>query len=61
MLLIKYYENAKDNVALARCIDVMAQLMLKYGSKVLEQQEQNMFETKICENILDKQNFQKAV
>lgn len=39
MLLIKYYENAKDNVALASCIDVMAQLMLKYGSKVLEQQK----------------------
>ncbi len=40
MLLIKYYENAKDNAAFARCIDVMAQLMLKYGNKVLEQQEQ---------------------
>lgn len=40
MLLIKYYENAKDNAAFTRCIDVMAQLMLKYGNKVLEQQEQ---------------------
>ena len=38
--MIKYYENAKDNAAFARCIDVMAQLMLKYGNKVLERQEQ---------------------
>lgn len=38
--MTKYYENAKDNAAFARCIDVMAQLMLKYGNKVLEQQEQ---------------------
>lgn len=40
MLLIKYYENVKDNAAFTRCIDVMAQLMLKYGNKVLEQKEQ---------------------
>ncbi len=39
MPLRKYYENAKDNAAFARCVDVMAQLMLKYGNKVLEQQE----------------------
>ncbi len=37
--MTKYYENAKDNAAFARCIDVMAQLMLKYGNKVLEKQE----------------------
>lgn len=40
MLLIKYYENVKDNAAFTRCTDVMAQLMLKYGNKVLEQKEQ---------------------
>lgn len=38
--MIKYYENVKDNAAFTRCIDVMAQLMLKYGNKVLEQKEQ---------------------
>ena len=38
--MTKYYENAKDNSAFARCIDVMAQLMLNYGNKVLEQQAQ---------------------
>ncbi len=38
--MTKYYENEKDNAAFVRCIDVMAQLMLKYGNKVLERQEQ---------------------
>lgn len=34
----KIYENAKDNAAFDRCVDVMARLMLKYGNQVLEQQ-----------------------
>lgn len=59
MLLIKYYENAKDNVALASCIDVMAQLMLKYGSKVLEQQEQNLFEKKFVKIFWINKTFRK--
>ncbi len=33
----KYYDNVKDNTAFERCVDVMANLMLKYGSQVLEQ------------------------
>ena len=33
----KIYENAKDNAAFDRCVDVMARLMLKYGNQVLEQ------------------------
>lgn len=37
MRLSKIYENAKDNAAFDRCVDVMAKLMLKYGSQVLEQ------------------------
>lgn len=37
MRLSKIYENAKDNAAFDRCVDVMARLMLKYGNQVLEQ------------------------
>ena len=37
----KIYENAKDNAAFDRCVDVMARLMLKYGSQVLEQRGEN--------------------
>lgn len=37
----KYYDNAKDNAAFDRCIDVMAKMMLKYGNQVLERQEKN--------------------
>ena len=40
MRLSKIYENAKDNAAFDRCVDVMARLMLKYGSQVLEQREE---------------------
>lgn len=32
----KYYDNARDNAAFERCVDVMAGLMLKYGCQVLE-------------------------
>lgn len=34
----KYYDDPKYNAAFDRCIDVMAKLMLKYGSDVLEKQ-----------------------
>ena len=37
MRLSKIYENARDNAAFDRCVDVMARLMLKYGNQVLEQ------------------------
>lgn len=37
MRLSKIYENAKDNAAFDRCVDVMARLMLKYGNQILEQ------------------------
>ena len=37
MRLSKIYENAKDNAAFDRCVDVMARLLLKYGNQVLEQ------------------------
>ncbi len=35
----KYYENAKDNAAFDRCIEVMARLMQKYGPAVIEKWE----------------------
>lgn len=35
----KVYDDPKYNAAFDRCIDVMANLMLKYGSQVLEKRE----------------------
>ncbi|MCD7739204.1 MAG: hypothetical protein LUH58_09235 [Lachnospiraceae bacterium] len=32
----KYYDNAKDNAAFERCVDVMAGMFVKYGPGVLE-------------------------
>lgn len=32
----KYYEDAKDNAAFDRCIDVMVRLMQKYGPSLIE-------------------------
>lgn len=34
----KYYDNPKYNAAFDRCIDVMTQLMQKYGPQLLEKQ-----------------------
>lgn len=33
----KYYDTETDNASFVRCIDVMAKLIQKYGSTVLEQ------------------------
>ena len=54
-LLKKYYDNAKDNAAFDRCIDVMAKLIQRYGPQVLKQQEK-----KVCEEELPQQHFGKA-
>lgn len=35
----RYYENATYNAAFERCIDIMTQMLQKYGEKVLELQE----------------------
>lgn len=35
----RYYENATYNAAFERCIDIMTQMIQKYGGKVLEVQE----------------------
>lgn len=40
-LLKKYYDDPKYNAAFDRCVDVMARLMLKYGSDVLARQEKD--------------------
>ena len=35
----KYYEDAKYNAAFERCIDVMARMVQRYGSQILEKKE----------------------
>ena len=36
----KYYEEAKYNAAFDRCVDVMSQMLQKYGHQVLDKLEQ---------------------
>ena len=40
-LLKKYYEDAKYNAAFVRCVDVMSQMLQKYGHQVLDKLEQD--------------------
>ena len=40
----KYYEDAKYNAAFVRCVDVMSQMLQKYGHQVLEQDAQQKVE-----------------
>ena len=40
-LLKKYYEEAKYNAAFDRCVDVMSQMLQKYGHQVLDKLEQD--------------------
>ena len=44
----KYYEDAKYNAAFERCVDVMVQLIEKYGHQVLEKLEQDTPQTEKC-------------
>ena len=37
----KYYEEAKYNAAFDRCVEVMSQMLQKYGPKVLDKLEQD--------------------
>lgn len=37
----KYYEDAKYNAAFDRCVDVMTQMLLKYGGQVLDKLDQD--------------------
>ena len=41
----KYYEEAKYNAAFNRCVDVMTQLLQKYGHQVLDKLEQDAPQT----------------
>lgn len=43
-LLRRYYENATYNAAFERCIDIMTQMIQKYGENVLELQK-NQYRT----------------
>ena len=36
----KYYEEAKYNAAFDRCVDVMSQMLQKYGHQVLDKLDQ---------------------
>ena len=38
----KYYEEAKYNAAFDRCVDVMSQMLQKYGHQVLDKLEQDV-------------------
>ena len=45
---MKYYEEAKYNAAFDRCVDVMTQLLQKYGHQVLDKLEQDAPQTVEC-------------
>lgn len=44
----KYYEEAKYNAAFDRCVDVMTQLLQKYGHQVLDKLEQDTPQAEEC-------------
>ena len=46
----KYYEEAKYNAAFDRCVDVMSQMLQKYGHQVLDKLEQDTRGT-LCLNL----------
>lgn len=61
-LLRKYYEEAKYNAAFDRCVDVMVQLMQKYGNQVLKAQNQKIsgFPNVAAEEKFNEHTFQNA-
>lgn len=42
--MTRYYNNENYNAAFERCVDLMANLMIKHGPKILERQRQRMIE-----------------
>ena len=44
----KYYEEATYNAAFHRCVDVMSQMLQKYGHQVLDKLEQDTPQTVEC-------------
>jgi len=43
--LTKYYQEPKYNAAFDRCVDVIAQMLQKYGHQVLDKLDQNPLHT----------------
>ena len=44
----KYYEDAKYNAAFVRCVDVMSQMLQKYGHQVLDKLERKNLQFTRC-------------
>jgi len=55
----KYYDNAKDNAAFERCVNVMADMILKYGPGILEKHRKEGAKEQ-TEGSLDKPDSLKA-
>lgn len=53
--MTRYYNNENYNAAFERCVDLIANLMIKHGPKILEQQRQKMLEE------MNKPHFQNAL
>ena len=58
----KYYEDAKYNAAFDRCIDIMARMIQRYGSQVLEKKENQVAINagKNSDNTVDQRNSKVA-
>ncbi len=41
--MTRYYNNKNYNAAFERCVDLIANLMIKHGPKILEQQRQKKY------------------
>lgn len=52
--MTRYYNNENYNAAFERCVDLIANLMIKHGPKILEQQRQKILEE------INKPDFQDA-
>lgn len=52
--MTRYYNNENYNAAFERCVDLIANLMIKHGPKILEQQRQKILEE------MNKSDFQDA-
>ena len=60
MPLKKYYKEPKDNAAFDRCINVMTNLIQKYGAEILDEIEQKNSDVNISKIVsMDEMDFQK--
>ena len=53
----KYYEEAKYNAAFDRCVDVMSQMLQKYGHQVLDKLEQDTPQTWSVPRMISKRSL----